>query len=180
MIFLVRHGEAAAGWGDHPDPGLSELGHRQATGAADTLVRLGATRCLSSPMQRCRETAAPFEALTGAAAVVAPQISEIASPANTIDRPVWLKGIMAGTWPQAGDSYVRWREDMLAFVEALSDQTVVFSHFVAINALAGKLAGHDRVTHFRPAHASITLLKRNPRGGLDLEALGDERASIVL
>ena len=24
MIYLVRHGEAAASWGNHPDPGLSD------------------------------------------------------------------------------------------------------------------------------------------------------------
>jgi len=36
-IFLVRHGEAAASWGESPDPGLSELGRRQAEVAAALL-----------------------------------------------------------------------------------------------------------------------------------------------
>ena len=38
MIYLVRHGEAAASWGDHPDPGLSELGQKQA--AVESLAKL--------------------------------------------------------------------------------------------------------------------------------------------
>ena len=33
-LYLVRHGEAAAAWGDHDDPGLSPLGQAQATDAA--------------------------------------------------------------------------------------------------------------------------------------------------
>ncbi len=180
MIFLVRHGEAAAGWGDHPDPGLSELGHRQATDAATKLKALGALRCVSSPMQRCRETAAPFEDLLRVGAVIAPQISEIATPLNTADRPAWLQSVMASSWTAAGEKYVRWRDDMLAFVEALPDQTVVFSHYVAINALAGKLDGHDRVMHFRPAHASITVLKREASGRLSVATLGEDKPSIIL
>jgi broad specificity phosphatase PhoE len=28
-LLLVRHGEAAESWGNHPDPGLSELGIKQ-------------------------------------------------------------------------------------------------------------------------------------------------------
>jgi len=33
-IYLVRHGEAAASWGESSDPGLSELGWQQAEDAA--------------------------------------------------------------------------------------------------------------------------------------------------
>ena len=43
MIYLVRHGEAAAGWGDHPDPGLSALGQKQAKAVAVELQKRGAT-----------------------------------------------------------------------------------------------------------------------------------------
>ena len=34
QIHLVRHGKAAAGFGSHKDPGLDELGHRQAQAVA--------------------------------------------------------------------------------------------------------------------------------------------------
>jgi hypothetical protein len=30
VIYLVRHGEPEAGWNAHQDPGLSDLGRRQA------------------------------------------------------------------------------------------------------------------------------------------------------
>ena len=62
-IYLVRHGEAAASWGQSPDPGLSELGHEQARNAAHALQPLlaGAEPVLiSSPLARALETAAPL------------------------------------------------------------------------------------------------------------------------
>ncbi len=37
-IHLVRHGEAAAGFGTHKDPGLSELGQKQAESVAHLLA----------------------------------------------------------------------------------------------------------------------------------------------
>ena len=80
MIYLVRHGEAAASWGNHPDPGLSELGHKQAEAAAATLIGLGARSAVCSPMQRCRETAAAFERQADVTAQVEPVVSEIETP----------------------------------------------------------------------------------------------------
>ena len=74
MIFLIRHGEAAASWGDHPDPGLSDLGRGQAEAVSGILEKLGATSAISSPMQRCRETAQPFEARAGLTAKVVPDV----------------------------------------------------------------------------------------------------------
>jgi broad specificity phosphatase PhoE len=35
MIYLIRHGEPAGSYGAHPNPGLTELGARQAAAAAD-------------------------------------------------------------------------------------------------------------------------------------------------
>ena len=43
-LFLVRHGEAAAGYAEHRDPGLSPLGAEQAALAAQRLTALRATR----------------------------------------------------------------------------------------------------------------------------------------
>lgn len=179
MIFLIRHGEAAAGWGDHPDPGLSDLGKGQAQAAAEILTTLGATHAVTSPMQRCRETAQPFEARAGLTARVMPEVSEIATPEGTGDRVAWLRGLMAGTWTEAGEEFVTWRRTMLDTVSALPDGMAVFSHFVAINALVGALEGDDRVTVFRPGHCSVTRLER--RGGvLRVAEYGSESATRVL
>ncbi len=179
MIWLIRHGEAEAGWGDHPDPGLSALGAGQAGAVASLLKSAGVRQIVSSPMQRCRETARPLAAQLGLAPLIAPEVSEIATPPGTPDRVAWLRAVMAGTWGEAGEAYVRWRAAMGAFVHTLPPGTAVFSHFVAINALCGLLEGDERVTVFRPGHCSLTRLER-VGGRLSVAGYGSEAATRVL
>jgi broad specificity phosphatase PhoE len=179
MIYLVRHGEPAGGWGTHPNPGLTELGARQAADAAETLARAGAKRAIVSPLQRCRETAAPFEKLMETHARIEPAVGEIITPPGIEDRAAWLKGVMAGRWTGVGTKFDDWRATALAAADRLQDETAVFSHFVAINAIVGLLTGDDRVVIFRPGHCSVTKLVR--RGGkLVVTELGAEAATIVM
>lgn len=156
MIYLVRHGEAAASWGDHPDPGLSDLGQKQAAAAADTLVSLGARSAICSPMQRCRETAAAFERAANVQAIIEPVVSEIETPAGIEDRVVWLRAYMAGTWADEGAAHDYWRRQIAEALALLPDNTAVFSHFVAINAVVSLIDQDARTTVFRPGHCSIT------------------------
>jgi broad specificity phosphatase PhoE len=179
VIYLIRHGEAAAGWGDHPDPGLSDLGNRQAEAVAGILGGYGIGNIISSPMQRCRETSGPFSVRAGLTPAIAPEVSEIATPAGTADRVTWLRTVMAGTWAGAGADYVAWRAAMGAFVGGLPPGTAIFSHFVAINALCGLLEDDDRVTVFRPGHCSVTRLERRD-GRLRVAEYGSESATRVL
>lgn len=179
MIYLIRHGEAAADWGDHPDPGLSALGAKQAAAAAELLRPLGVNHIVSSPMQRCRETSAPTCAALGLDAQVARQVSEVETPDGVGDRVDWLRGIMAGTWAEASPALIDWRASIGAFVDGLPPHTAVFSHFVAINALCALLEGKDSVTVFRPGHCSITRLERR-NGVLRVAEYGSESATRVL
>ena len=177
MIYLVRHGEAAAGWGDHPDPGLSALGKAQAERVGQVLHARGATSLISSPMQRCQETAAPFSRLCGLTPRIVPAVSEIMTPEGVADRVAWLRDLMGGQWP---DNMVPWCAGAHDAVSELPDASVVFSHFVAINAIVGQITGQSDVLVFKPGHCSITILGRDKRGNLTLESLGDEAATKVL
>lgn len=178
MIYLIRHGEPAASWGAHPNPGLTELGVRQAFAAAENLAKFGAKWAVTSPLARSRETAAQFEKVMETHARIESGVGEIITPAGIPDRSEWLRGVMAGAWSDAEPALQAWRKSVLAAVEKLPDQTAVFSHFVAINAIAGLLTGDERVVVFRPGHASITKLNR--RGGrLVLAELGSEAATVV-
>ena len=179
MIYLVRHGEAAASWGDHPDPGLSELGLQQAVAVADELVSRGATSAVTSPMRRCRETSVPFLRAVGIEAPVVPQVSEIVTPEGVGDRVTWLRGFMAGTWAVEGRDHTTWRDDMLKRIGALPDGAVVFTHFVAINAIASTLMQRPETIIFKPGHCSITTLSREG-GQLKVQELGSESATRVL
>lgn len=178
MIYLIRHGEPAGAYGAHPNPGLTELGTRQALAAAETLAKAGAKRAITSPLARSRETAAQFEKIMETHARIEAGVGEIITPPGIEDRVTWLRGIMAGTWTEAGPELLAWREKVLASVERVQDETAVFSHFVAINALVSLLTNDDRVIVFKPGHASITKLDR--RGGrLVVTELGAEAATII-
>jgi broad specificity phosphatase PhoE len=158
-LYLVRHGEAAAGFGEHADPPLSETGRAQAAATARTLADLGLRASISSPLLRCQETAAPFVALAGAPVRIEPAVAEIPTPAAYAhDRQTWLRGVMAGTWSQQPD-FDPWRRRMIETLAAVTEDLVVFSHFIAINVAVGAATGDDRVVTFSPANASITVLE---------------------
>ena len=179
MIFLIRHGEAAAGWGSHPDPGLSALGQRQADAVAEQLLAEGANAVVSSPMQRCRETAQPLATRLELTPQIEPAVSEIETPVGLEDRSAWLRQVMAGRWDEAGHDFDPWRRAALAAVSSLPDGTAVFSHFIAINAIVGLLEQREDVIVFRPGHTSVTVLEREG-GGLVVRKRGGEAATRVL
>jgi broad specificity phosphatase PhoE len=54
LFYVVQHGEKESRPGD---PGLTDLGCRQASGTASWLRQVGVSAVLSSPMRRARETA---------------------------------------------------------------------------------------------------------------------------
>lgn len=179
MIYLVRHGEAAASWGDHPNPGLSELGHQQADAVAKQFTAHDINHVVSSPMQRCRETAAPYEALSGISALVEPRVSEVGTPSDVEDRVSWLQAIMSGGWTDAGDDLLAWRSTLVDCIQAMPAGSVVFTHFVAINAVVSALEGRDEVLLFRPGHCSVTVID-NSSGECLVTQRGGESVTKVL
>ncbi|MEM1036020.1 MAG: histidine phosphatase family protein [Pseudomonadota bacterium] len=161
MITLIRHGEAAAKWGDHPDPGLSEQGRAQAEAVGAVLSGAVVRQILTSPMQRCQETAQPLCRSLNLQARITPQVSEIPTPYDLkTDRVTWLRGLMSGVWSDAEPIVQDWRSDLLKTIQSLPDNTVVFTHFVAINAIVSELEGRHETTVFKPTYCSQTILER--------------------
>jgi broad specificity phosphatase PhoE len=160
-LYLVRHAEPAALWGAHPDPGLSELGHDQASRVAKHLASLGAKYILTSPLARCQETAAPTVLALGMAATLTRAVAEIPVPADVTDHRSWLTRVMNSKW---SDNYIseglrNWRDGIAQALLAQKEDTIIFSHFVAINAAVGLASAQDDVIVFKPGHASITILE---------------------
>ena len=93
IIYLVRHGKAAAGFGDHADPGLDDTGREQAAAAATALARLGPLPIFSSPLARAQETAAPLAQRWRVVPVIEPRAAEIPPPTIGL-RARWLSGAM--------------------------------------------------------------------------------------
>ena len=177
-LFLIRHGEPAGAWGAAEDPGLSELGRLQAAQAAARLpVGLLA---VTSPMLRCRETAAPYEARLGAPARVEARVSEVATPPGLADRRAWLaqcfpfaEGAPGRDWASLEPALHAWRAEVLAALAEIEADAAIFSHFIAINVIVGAAMGRGDTIVCRPGHASITIV-RAERGALHLEALGED------
>jgi broad specificity phosphatase PhoE len=183
-LFLIRHAEPAAGWGgDAHDPGLTEKGRAQAEAAAQALLAMGPLDVVSSPMLRCRETAAPFAALRSVDPRIEQRVSEVVAPSSVSDRPAWLRatfpwddGVARRQWSDVADDLRTWRDACSDAVREMRVDTAVFTHFIAINAITSAVLGSGDTIVFRPAHCSITELERTS-DGLRVVRLGGEMVS---
>ncbi len=179
-LYLVRHGRAAADWGSHVDPGLDDVGRTQAEAMAARLEPKAPLPLVASPLRRTRETAAALERRWEVAARIEPRVGEISSPLEDLAaRADWLRGIMPCRWPELDDPLRRWRESVIEALRALSEDTVVVSHYIAINVAVGNALGDQRVTCFRPDHCSCTTLDI-ANGKIRLIELGAQAATRVL
>lgn len=160
-IYMVRHGKAEAGFGGAMDPGLDALGRGQAEAVAQTLKSAGPLPILSSPLARAQQTAAPLAKLWGKTPVIEHAVAEIPSPdmASLEARAVWLRKLMQGSWRDVNPELASWREHCIMTVAAIPQDTVIFSHYVAINVLAGAATKDDRVVVFSPDNCSVTVFE---------------------
>lgn len=179
-IFLVRHGEAAAGWGQSSDPGLSELGARQAEEVAAALLPQlhGATTLLSSPLARARETAMPLAESLEKPVLVEDAFREVPAPVPLPQRQTWLRGFMQQQWPGQPASLTQWRDCALCELLRQRQPAVVFTHFLLINAIVGSVLQRPEILCFWPDNGSITRL-RYTGATLELVSLGREMETVV-
>jgi broad specificity phosphatase PhoE len=85
---------------------------------------------------------------------------------------------MSGTWREADSTLAAWRENVTATLAAMTEDTVIFSHFIAINVGVGHVLADDRVVVFSPDNCSITVFETD-RGALKLIERGQESATRV-
>lgn len=145
---------------------------------AARLAPLGPLPVVTSPLTRCRMTAAPLGSRWGRAPAVVDAVRELPSPGRDGEaRSRFLAGFLKSRWPDAltneGTWLADWREGLVCTLTALDTDTVVVSHYVAINVIVGLAAGSELVTAFRPGHASVTVIDQS-RGQFTLVELGAE------
>ena len=179
--MLVRHGRPDAGWGTDPDPGLAPVGHEQARAVADVLAPLGPLPVVVSPLRRTQETAAPLLARWSVEPVVETGVGELTAPPDSRpDHATWLRTLMAGLGADHAAIMDPFRARVLGAIRALRTDTVVVTHFLAINAVVGAATGDDRVVCFAPAHCSRTVVDLDAERWrvVELGASGDPGARI--
>ena len=180
LVRLVRHGRAAAGWNIDPDPDLDELGRDQAAAVAVDLLAVGSFVVVSSPLLRCRSTARRYADLADRPVVIAPEVAEIPSPdgIEMADRVDWLRGAMQGNWADLGETYTRYRDNVVDYVRSCDGDTLIFSHFIAINAVIGTCLGDDRLVIRSLDNCSVTTVAIES-GGLRLIEGGSEADTLI-
>ena len=187
-LYLIRHAKPAATWSEAADPGLDGTGISQAAAtAAEISTRTRPLPIYSSPMLRCRQTATPLEQSWQRSVEIMLPVAEIPAPPLGIDqRHLWLQQAMAGTWAQLQQQrqpdwpdYLAWRDSLLARIAALAEDCVIFSHYIAINAVVGAAQHSDEIICFRPDHASITTIDVVD-GTVHIVELGKQADTLVL
>ncbi len=160
-IYLIRHGEAAEHWHEADDPGLSELGHQQAAETARKLLpQLGQdVRLISSPMVRAQETAQPLADALGLKPIIVEPFREIPTPVDRADRQAWLRTIARQNWQDQHGMVRDWHAALLGELSQVREHTVIFTHFMVLNAIVGSLQQRDRVVCFLPANTSVTTVQ---------------------
>ena len=185
LVHLVRHGRAAAAWDEDPDPPLSEDGLAQALRVAARFTGGPPLRVVSSPLLRCRQTAFPLATAWGTEVRLEPRVAEIPSPhgLSVSERGAWLSEAMAGTWSdlaaRSGDDFLRYREATVGALRDLDEDAVVFSHFVAINAVLGVALGDDRLVVAMLDNCSVTTVSIGADGEVRVVETGGEAPTPV-
>ncbi|MEY3805574.1 MAG: hypothetical protein RIR69_386 [Actinomycetota bacterium] len=183
-IYMVRHGRAAAGWNVDPDPGLDELGRSQSLAVASRLSSLGPLPVISSPLLRCQQTAFPLSTAWKQEVCIESAVGEIPSPEGYAleNRVEWLREVMAGTWTDvaasSGEHYRTYRRRLADFLKSVESDTVVFSHYIAINAAIGEALNDDRVVIRQLDNCSVTIFDLHD-GALDVVELGGEADTLI-
>lgn len=161
-IYLVRHGKAKGQWGEERDPGLDPMGREQARTAARSLAPLGPLKIVSSPYARALETSVPLAEIWNVTPRVDERIGEIPSPVEDLaDRLQWLHRLVALKWLSLERNLKDWRSGFIGALCEFEEDTVLFSHSIAINAAVGEATGDDRVVCFWPENGSITTIDVN-------------------
>ncbi len=195
-LILVRHalpervtggqGRSEGRADGRADPGLTELGRRQAVRVAEALAGETVTAVRTSPMRRARDTAAPLAAALGLTAEVVPDLVEF-----DVDQPNYIPiHEMATVDPE---SYARLRAgqlpahvDVPAFrarvtaavdglVDALEprDTAVCFAHAGVINVYLAALLGIDRPLPFPLDYTGITRVSVSRSGGARVRTINE-------
>ena len=173
-LHLVRHGRVVDHLLDgHDNPGLSEVGRRQAEAVA---AAVQPDYLASSPLRRALETAEPIARRTDLEVEVVPLVREVVPPG--LDAPArreFLARLVASVWAEQPESLKDWRASVLEGCRSLArwgEDVVVVTHFVPINVVAGAALGDDRVVVFKPANASVSTFVVDDAGIFSVVDLG--------
>tara|TARA_B100001027_G_scaffold97705_1_gene67082 strand:- start:21 stop:584 length:564 start_codon:yes stop_codon:yes gene_type:complete len=161
-IILIRHGEAENKWGEHPDPGLSLKGisesydllqHKELQSLEDYFF-------ISSPKLRAIETAKPLAKKFNKKVKIDNCFIEIPAEGIKPDKKQeWLEQIVQTNKKELPMFIKNWKNKILNKIKKIDRNTIIFSHFMVINALLSELNDMDTLLYFYPGHTSVVILE---------------------
>ncbi len=190
LLHLVRHGEVANPdgilYGRLPGFALSERGRAMAELASDSLADRPVSRLIASPLQRTRESAAPWAERFGLPIETDDRILE---PTNVFEgtrmrralrNPLNWRHLVNPRRPSWGEPYVQIRDRMLAAMEAAWRETdgsevVLVSHQTPIEMVSRSARGlplPNDPRKRRTSLSSITTFRRDesvPPGWVEVD-----------
>jgi 2,3-bisphosphoglycerate-dependent phosphoglycerate mutase len=189
-LFIVRHADAIPGADEimpsdiYDDLPLSQLGREQAQALADRLGKLPFDAIYSSPLLRCRQTAAPMAGRLGLSPIIVEDLKEVRLgsirpwPEDTTDLAALTAALRerqadivrlageAGHWdviPGSEPSKNFRRRAVLAIDSIASGHTgqraLIFAHGGVVNAYAAETLGLERDFFFPAANTGITVVR---------------------
>jgi hypothetical protein len=72
-----------------------------------------------------------------------------------------LDVFLHSNWTDVDDATTAWRDRLIEWVVGAHDDCVVFTHFVAINAVIGNATNDDRVTCMRVANTGVATVSND-------------------
>jgi broad specificity phosphatase PhoE len=176
-LYLIRHALPKPRGRDDLDPPLDPKGRRQAEAMAEGFEATTPLPIHTSPLMRCRATAAALAARWESVPRILEPLREVPGPeGGPAVRAAFLKALLQESWPsaRARDPVLRdWYDALIEAVSSVEEDSILVSHYVAINALVGRATGADQVQVFSPGHTSVTILEAEG-GGFSLLRLGVE------
>lgn len=189
-LFIVRHGDALPGpdelipSGVYDDLPLSSIGREQAQSLAARLTPLHFDAIYSSPLRRCRETAAPLAERWGMTPTIVNDIREIRLgdirplPNDKQDIAALSKALQerqddiirvageSGDWDSIENSEPSkaFRQRVVHALDEIAhnhigERIIAFAHGGVINAYAAEVLGLEKDFFFPAANTSITVVR---------------------
>lgn len=171
-VYLVRHGEASVPWSQGRDAGLSPLGLQQAEAVAAELAQLNSLQVISSPLLRAQQTALPLGRRWRVPTQIDERYCEVPLESDSVKRKAWLVDVMSSRWHDVNSNIAAWRSAAWDALLQIEQSSVIFTHFMLINAMVTHATEDERLVCFEPDYASVTHL-RMTTGGCKLVAMGN-------
>lgn len=152
----MRHGEASVPWSLGRDAGLSAQGRAQAEQLATDLSIRTDWHLVSSPLLRAQETAAPLAAKLSRKPHIDGRFEEVPLADDVARRKLWLREVAGMRWADVDAAIDHWREAAWQALVELPGDSIVFTHFMLINAMLSRASGDDRLQCFEPDYTSVS------------------------